>query len=608
MQPVFLHMFFRKNIPLILTRIWQLLIFITLRRKIDICVAFLLMALSGISEVLTLASIIPFMGYLFGDTSLLSVKFSGSILPLSLIFSSVWGLGGLLIGVVILSSLLRLANSWWLLRISALVGVEISSLVYQRTLCRPYVEHLSSNSGELISLISLQVDRTVAVVKEFLQLLVALTISISITIGLLLIDFGFTLILFSILGASYFLIAFYTKQRLNKNGLTVARKGEEKIKVLQEGLGSIRDVILDNSQTLHIKSFTRADGPLRFASAESGFLSIFPRYFIEGIAMVLVILLTMFLSGDSSSSSKSFIPILSAFTLGAQKLLPSLQQIYGSWAIMSSMQASVETVLDALNKPSNALVTESIAPLQWGKSINLINVSYRHPHSASFSIDSVNLKIEKGEKIGFIGPTGSGKSTLVDIIMGLLAPSELGRIEVDGITINDLEKPELLLSWQQAISHVPQTIFLSDGTIEENIAFGLPSNLIDNTRVQKSAELAQIASFVESQPSGYKTKVGERGIRLSGGQRQRIGIARAFYKSSDLLIFDEATSALDEFTESQVIDSVFSSRPEITVIMIAHRLSTLRSCDRIFEIREGSLVKQMTGDQMFRQYLEGKLV
>ena len=278
-------------------------------------------------------------------------------------------------------------------------------------------------------------------------------------------------------------------------------------------------------------------------------------------------------------------PLLGALALGAQRLLPALQQIYIGWASLNSYNTAIHEVLEMLNQPL-PLAMDIPKPLFLREGIRLEGVYFRYGTGQQDVLRGLDLEIRRGECIGIIGSTGSGKSTTVDLLMGLLVPTS-GRLLIDGADLHDLHHPERLLAWRAAIAHVPQSIYLADSSIAENIAFGVPRETIDLDRVKRSASQAQIASFIESNLDGYDSFVGERGIRLSGGQRQRIGIARALYKNAKMLVLDEATSALDTTTESALIDTVNKLTEDITIVMIAHRLSTLKRCDRIIRLTEG---------------------
>jgi len=288
------------------------------------------------------------------------------------------------------------------------------------------------------------------------------------------------------------------------------------------------------------------------------------------------------------------LPVLGALALGAQRLLPALQQAYNAWAAIRGSQASLGATIDLLDQPVSAeLLLPPPEPLQFKNAIRFESVRFRYSPLGPWVIDGLNLAIRKGEKVAFVGSTGSGKSTTLDLLMGLINPVE-GRFLIDGKPISKNE----VRAWQRTIAHVPQSIFLADATIAQNIALGVPPAEVNMERVRHAAAQAHIAEFIEAHPDGYSAVVGERGVRLSGGQRQRIGIARALYKEADVLVFDEATSALDNTTEQAVMDAIQGLGQHLTIILIAHRLTSVRACDTIFELEGGRVVTQGSYDEL----------
>jgi len=283
--------------------------------------------------------------------------------------------------------------------------------------------------------------------------------------------------------------------------------------------------------------------------------------------------------------------------LGAQRLLPVLQQIYNSYTTLKGSQVSTQDALDLLNQPMPAHANaQSVRPMAFKAAITLKDLGFRYAPEGPWVLRNLNLKISKGSRVGFVGVTGSGKSTLLDIVMGLLTPTE-GALLVDNIAV----VPQNARAWRGHISHVPQAIYLSDNSIAENIAFGVPAELIDLQRVKQAAQQAQIIQTIESWSEGYDTLVGERGVKLSGGQRQRIGIARALYKRANVIILDEATSALDNETEAAVMQAVETLGRNITILIIAHRLTTLKNCDQIVELSQGGIRTSHTLEQIHRK-------
>jgi ATP-binding cassette subfamily B protein len=353
---------------------------------------------------------------------------------------------------------------------------------------------------------------------------------------------------------------------------------------LQEGLGGIRDVLIDGTQAAHCAIYRKADLSLRESSASIQIIAGSPRYGIEALGMVLIAMLVLLLAGRSTGIA-SAIPVLGALALGAQRLLPALQQAYSCWTSLRGGHESLADALDLLDQPLPPYASEPpCAPLPFRASIFFHNLSFRYAPEEPWVLRELNLEIPKGSCIGFIGATGSGKSTLLDIIMGLLPPTS-GSLAVDSAAVTEQNHR----AWQAHIAHVPQSIFLADTTIVENIAFGVAPDQIDLNRVRQAAQKAQIAETIESWEKRYDTVVGERGVRLSGGQRQRIGIARALYKRADVIVFDEATSALDNDTELAVMQAIEGLGGDLTILIVAHRLTTLKNCSKIVELNNGKV-------------------
>ena len=356
-------------------------------------------------------------------------------------------------------------------------------------------------------------------------------------------------------------------------------------------MGGIRDVLLDRTQEVFCAVYREADLPLRRAQGNNFFIAQSPRYAMEALGMVLIAVLAYVLTQQSDGIAKA-IPILGALALGAQRLLPVLQQAYAAWSNVQGGRASLEDTLTLLDQPMPDLQTllYSSQKLPFENEITLSNISFRYQSDGQWILRDLDLTISKGARIGFIGTTGSGKSTLLDLVMGLLE-QDSGNIYIDNQPLTSHNRG----AWQAHIAHVPQTIFLSDSSIAENIAFGVPKHLIDFERVKNAAKQAQITQLIAGWPEAYSTFVGERGVRLSGGQRQRIGIARALYKKADVIIFDEATSALDNETEESVMQAIHDLENQdnnaLTILIIAHRLSTLKNCTQVIELAQGRIAR-----------------
>jgi len=380
---------------------------------------------------------------------------------------------------------------------------------------------------------------------------------------------------------------------LYRNSQRFAHEQTQVIKALQEGLGSIRDVLLEGTQLVYCDVYHRANYPLQRAKGNIVFIGQSPRYVMEALGMVLIAVLAYGLSRQAGGIATA-LPVLGALALGAQRLLPALQQGYSAWTNIAGAHASLADVIELLDQPLPEEMREPApAPLYFRNAIRLNAVRFRYSSDGPWVLDGLNLAIPKGARVGFVGSTGSGKSTTLDLLMGLLIPTE-GGLLVDGQPLSGSR----IRAWQRTIAHVPQSIYLADSTFTENIALGVLPDAIDMQRVQQAARQAQISDFIESRPEGYNAHVGERGIRLSGGQRQRVGIARALYKQASVLVFDEATSALDNTTEQAVMEAIENLNHDLTILLIAHRLTTVQRCDTIVELEHGRVVAQGTYEQL----------
>lgn len=558
------------------------------RRRLQFILVLMLTVIASISEMLTIGAVFPFITSLISPHKLFEVNALKPIMTyfnivsthdLVLILTSGFCLLAITAGMV------RVCLLWASNQLSCRVGSDLSIDIYRKTLYQPYSVHINRNSSTLISGLTVKSNAVVSgVVNPLLILISSLMMLFAILISLLIIDAAVALYAIGIFTIIYTVIIKFTRKRLKANSAIVTSELTYAVKALQEGLGGIRDVLIDGSQQTYCTAYQSADYKMRRAQANTLFVGQCPRYLIESLGTTLIALIAcQLVLGERGLDGA--LPVLGALALGAQRMLPIIQQAYASWATILGNHGNLSDTLDLLNQPlpePNHL--KRMETLSFEREIELNNISFKYHNDSATVLKDITLKIPKGARYGLIGETGSGKSTLLDILMGLLEPTS-GTLEVDGVVIENQNQR----GWQNLIAHVPQTIFLTDLSVIENIAFGVPKEHIDLDKVMLAAKQAQVADLIESWPAKYETVVGERGVKLSGGQRQRIGIARALYKNAQVIVFDEATSALDTKTESEVIQAVENLGKDVTIIMIAHRLSTLKLCDKIVEINSGRI-------------------
>jgi ABC-type multidrug transport system fused ATPase/permease subunit len=574
-----------QAITTLLNRLWH---HISSRRRRQFGLLLVLMLLASFAEILSIGAVLPFLGVLTAPDRVFAhaatqpvIHALGLTAPAQLLVPLTIAFGA----AALIAGAMRMLLLWVSTRLSFAIGADLSINIYRRTLYQPYAVHCARNSSEVINGISGKANNVIGyTIVPTLTLISTSVMLITILIALLAIEPVIAFASFSGFGLIYAVIIYLTRKQLLLDSQRIARESTYVIKSLQEGLGGIRDVLIDGSQATYCQIYRNADLPLRRAQGNNLFIRDSPRYAMEALGMLLISALAYTLAQQPDGIDKA-IPILGALALGAQRLLPVLQLAYGSWTSIRTGQASLQDTLELLDQPLPDYASQPAAQaLPFKHNITLKQLGFRYSPQEPHVLKQLDHTITKGSRVGFIGATGSGKSTLLDIVMGLLQPTD-GSMEIDGQPVT----PTNNRSWQVHIAHVPQTIFLADSTIEENIAFGVPLEEINHQRVKKAAQQAQIADTIETWPKQYQTFVGERGIRLSGGQRQRIGIARALYKQADVIIFDEATSSLDNETEQAVMQAIEGLSQDLTLLIIAHRVTTLKNCTQIIELGEGRI-------------------
>ena len=574
-----------KRLPTELAWVWRNVL--SPRRRVQGALLLGLMLVGAFAELMTLGAVVPLLAVFAGSSATAPGSHIGQLMSGLGIHTdglSLVTVGLAFCGIAVASAVVRIILAWIGQRFVFRVGYDIGVALYDRMLHQPYAFHIGVNSSRVIaSLESIQKLLT-SMLIPMLQACIAFVVALFIIAGLVLLSPFASLFALSGFALIYGCLSFATRHRLRRNADVIATMNRRRIQAVQEGLGGICDVLLDNTQAVHLAKFARIDSRLRNAQGANALIAIAPRFLAEATGMILIVSLAVLLYQQKGGAAAA-LPVLGALALGAQRLLPLIQQSYVGWANLLSSRGMFFQMTALLRRPMpQPHAGEDLPVLQSKLEMRSVGFSYVAEHQPTLS--DITLSIPKGSRVGFVGKTGSGKTTLLNLLMGLLSPTA-GEILVDSRRLTAAN----LRSWQKQVAHVPQFIFLTDGSIAENVALGVPPEEVDLERVRSACEQADIAEFIDTLPNGYSSFVGERGVRLSGGQIQRIGLARALYKHASVLILDEATSALDDATEANIIEAVQRLGREYTVLMIAHRTTTLRQCDIVFRLDCGRLVE-----------------
>lgn len=547
-----------------------------------------LMAAAG--EVINLGALLPFLRILANPS--VGLKALGTVAaPLQALPDQhlLLGFGLVFMVVVALSTALRVVTMCIQMRLAALIGADLGDRVFAAVLQKSFPWHQQHNSSSVLGYLTKDVDVVSGSIQVLLQLMVNLAIVILLGASLIALTPGVMVAVIALLAGFYVLVFRFTRGNLRADGERYTSNYQSSLQVAQESLGGIRDVLLDKSQHYFLEAFGSRNRAYRLAAASGSIKIQAPRFLIEGFAVLLIVSLSLFLAASGRGIEQQ-LPLLGALSLGAYRLLQPLQGCFSAISSLQANQASLQRLQPFLQAPTSLQRPLSVHSLPPPRAeaplLQLAGVCFRYRSTGPFVLRDLDLSIRSGERLAFVGSTGSGKSTTSDLILGLLAPSQ-GKVFVHGADLHCT--PGLVAAWQRRVAHVPQQIYLCDASFTANIAFAVPETQIDFRRVRQAAEQARITRLIEDSPEGYSTVVGERGVRLSGGQRQRIGIARALYRQAELLVLDEATSALDSRTEAEVMKAIEALDRQLTVILIAHRLSTVRNCDRIVVLEHGRI-------------------
>jgi ATP-binding cassette, subfamily B, bacterial PglK len=552
--------------------------------------------IGALASAVMVGSVMPFLAVL-ADPSRIETTPALAWAYSSFGFTSTYGfligLGLASFAVIVLSSLIQIAKTWAVARFAMMRMHSLSHRLLATYLTQPYAFFLNRHSGEMGPRVLAESGQVVAqFLRPAAEFIAASMTTLAIVALLLWVEPVVAAIAFTVLGGLYGAIYVGTRRILRHLGKVRVEANRVRFRLANESLTGIKDIKLLGREGAYLDRFEEPSMKMALTQVKVAVFSQVPQFALQAVALGGIILLCLVLIDPAGVATGAalggLLPVLGVFAFAGQRLMPELSKLYQSLAQIQAGAAAVEAIHEdlVLRKSAAKIARAPVEALGLKHSLRLEGVSFSYPNSEQAGVRDVSLTIHAGEKIGIVGSTGAGKTTLADIVLGLLEPDQ-GRLVADDTAITE----EKLRAWMQSVGYVPQDIFLTDAPVAENIALGVPPNEIDARRVEKAARIARIDSFVrEELQEGYQTYIGERGVRLSGGQRQRIGIARAMYHDADLIVFDEATSALDNLTEAEVMDAIDSLPGDKTVIMIAHRLSTVKRCDRIIVLDKGRVV------------------
>ena len=556
-----------------------------------------LVVVMSFTELISLISIGPFMA-LVGDTSILDrpglLNSFKEVSGIQEVDSFLICLALLIVIILLISSILSMYTIWRLSMYAAEVGAELSSRLFSFYIYKPWIFHAQSNSTQLTNKIAQECERVSSgIITPLMQMNAKIVLIVIMSVAIVIYSPLIAIFSISLFCVAYFLMFKTVRAKFASNGLAISSQQALRFKYMGEGFGGIKDLLLYGRQQAINYDFSTASKNFANAKGMTQTLSQIPRYAIEFLAFSAVLLFMVYLIQRYDGSLGSVLPLLSIFVLAGLKLLPAFQQIYFALSQVRTNLPAFANIKEELKFSASShdldlsqKTDDSINNfLEFQDQINLVELNFFFPNTNKPALENINLKIQKNNLIGIVGSSGSGKSTLIDILMGLIKPSN-GRISVDNIPLDHKN----IRSWQDKLGFVSQSIFLSDASIKDNIAFGIPENEIDEAKVLNACKLAHLNELINELEDGLDTNVGERGIQLSGGQRQRIGIGRALYNDADVLFFDEATSALDGITEKYIMESIDEFMGKKTIILIAHRLATVKKCDEIHILEEGKII------------------
>jgi ATP-binding cassette, subfamily B, bacterial PglK len=586
--------------PIAFRKIWSLLDARERRRAV---IVLGLLVLVAFVDVLGVASIMPFIAVLANPEAVETNRYLAAAYA-AFGFESregfLFALGILFFSFLIASLTLRALGFWARLRFSHNRELSWGTRLVAGYLRQPYEWFLNRHSADLSTAILAEVKQVIGgALFPAMQLIAHVLLAIFLIALLIAVDPVLAVVVAGLLGGSYLAISMAVQLPLRRIGVERRLAQRARFHVVQEAFGGIKDLKIMGLEETQVGRFQKPAEVLASRQISASLISELPSFAMQALlfgGMLLVLLYLMTTRGGFQEA----LPVIAVYAFAGYRLMPALQHIYQDMSQMRFTEPALDSLctdfatLDTQPTGGRSRAQEEQSRLRLHETLVLEDVAYGYPNAAGKAVDQLSMHIPAYSTVGLVGSTGSGKTTTVDLILGLLRP-QAGRILVDGQELTD----DRVRPWQRSLGYVPQQIFLSDDTVAGNIAFGLSENRIDMDAVERAARIANLHDFVVSElPEGYQTRVGERGVRLSGGQRQRIGIARALYHDPDVLILDEATSALDNLTEQAVMEAVNNLGHRKTIILIAHRLTTVRNCDRIFLLERGHLMAYGTYDEL----------
>ena len=563
----------------------------------------ILVVLMAILEIVGVASIIPFMTLVGNMDQLQENIFIAQVYRASGIDSEsefVFFLGFLVLVMMFISAMISVYTIWMISMFANKVGTEIADRLYNYYLEQNWLFHSSGSSAQLTRKIAVETQRvTGGILTPLMQMNARIILALLMILSIFIYDPKVATLIFITFSIAYLILFKVVRMRIQRNGKTISEVNEKRFRLMNEGFGGIKDILLLGRDEDYIKRFNQTGILLAYSQGANAALGQAPKYFMELVAFGSMILIVLYLITSHNGNLGVILPLLSVYALAGLKLLPAFQLIYASIASIKGHSPGFEAIQKDLlesskKEPSSVKIEKSY--LSPKEKISLENILFTYPGIDEPVLNDLSISIPVNSVIGIVGPSGSGKSTLIDILLGLIEPQQ-GILKIDDKTINDKN----LRSWQNTIGFVSQSIFLSEGTIAENVAFGISDNEINVGQVEQALKMAHLNEFVDSLENGVNTKVGERGVQLSGGQRQRIGIARALYYEAEVLVFDEATSSLDGITEKMIMKAIHEFSGKKTIIMIAHRLKTVQKCDQIFFIDKGKVIDKGTYQELIKK-------